>query len=66
MTNLQTKTLEEGLGALAAFLPRFEQPGFAFGEWSQPATVEPGVMVMSYYAHSDTANAFVEIIYEFG
>ncbi len=57
--------MEERLSALAAFLPRFEEPDFAFGEWSQPATVEPGVMVMPYYAYSDTANTFVEMVYEF-
>ena len=66
MENHPETSLEKRLSALAAFLPQFEQPDFTFGDWSRPVTVEPGVMVMSYYTYSATVDAFVEMVYESG
>ena len=59
-------SVDERLRQLATFLPRFEQPGFEFGTWVHPASPEPGVIVMGYYARSRTADAFVQMAYDFG
>ena len=61
-----SRDLAKRLRGLAFFLPQFEQPEFKFGDWSRPSTHEPGVMVMPYYVLSDTATAFVSMVYELG
>jgi hypothetical protein len=63
---LESANLQERLHALAAFLPRLEQPDFEFGKWVNPATEEPGVIVMGYYDFSETAEAFVKMAYDAG
>ena len=51
-------TMKERLEALAAFLPRFEAPGFEFGRMEAP----PGKM--PYYTRSPAASCFVKTCYE--
>ncbi|NIA13651.1 MAG: hypothetical protein GWP08_06175 [Nitrospiraceae bacterium] len=58
--------LRERLRALAAFLPRFEQPGFEPGKWVHPASEEPGVIIMGHYGFSETADAFIRMTYDTG
>ena len=54
------RPVQERLQALADFLPLFEQPGFEFGEWFKNPKRESGVIVMSHYSLSDTAQSFVQ------
>jgi len=58
--------LKERLAAIAAFLPRFEDPDFSFGEWSEARKSESGVFTMPYFCYSKGADAFVETAYTLG
>ena len=66
MNAKQPHSLEERLAALAAFLPRFEQPDFQFDCWEPSSFEEPGVISMSGYSLSNEASAFVDMAYEMG
>ncbi len=46
--------------ALVSFLPLFESKGFQFGRWESAKGQWP------YFAHSDSAKAFIEAIYAHG
>ena len=59
-------TLKQRLHSLAGFLPRFEDPEFTFGSWSESKEREPGVMTMPYFCFSDAADAFVRAAYDLG
>ena len=53
-------TLKERLEALAAFLPKFESPGFKFGQMQAPTGKMP------YYKTSALASQFVQTCYKMG
>jgi Family of unknown function (DUF6508) len=56
----------ESLRGLAAFLPRFEAPGFEFGHWVSPRPPGGGSIVLGYYAVGATGSEFVEAAYALG
>ena len=58
--------MRERLGALAAFLPLFEEPGFVFGTWHKSAQEKVGVFVFPYFEASEVAESFVKTAYDHG
>ena len=66
MKQAHKAALQKRLEGLSAFLPQFEQAGFRFGEWLAPKATEPGVVMLPYYALSQTATAFIQAAYKLG
>ena len=59
-------TLRSHLQAIAGFLPKFEEPGFVFGEWDGGKANAEGVITMPYFTLSDEAYSFVRTCNEHG
>ena len=56
----------ENLHALAAFLPKFESPGFEFGRVVAPPPGEDGVCQIPFSDFSPVASDFVDTCYKMG
>jgi len=54
------------LAGPAAFLPIFEAPGFEIGQWSEPESSEPGLIVMPFFMLSSEGSAFHQALYDLG
>lgn len=53
------------LQGIAAFLPRFQVPGFEFGHWENGEQGE-GTFTFGYMSYSDAANEFESVTYRLG
>lgn len=63
MTDEMDPALRESLRGLAAFLPRFEAPGFEFGRWVPPRRLGEGSIAIGYYTVGATGSEFVQAAY---
>jgi hypothetical protein len=57
-------TLHDRLRGLASFLPAFESAAFEFGKWSNPKSIEHGVLTLPFFVLSQTATGFVKAAYD--
>ena len=56
----------ENIRRLLEYLPRFQEPGFKFGEWVSAEEQEDGTIQMGFYSLSDTSLEFCESLFANG
>ena len=57
---------KEAFEAILRFLPVFEAPGYAFGEWEGGGEAEPGVFTLPHLSYSPECSEFLQALYTHG
>lgn len=61
-SEIRHSVTKDNIRNILEFLPKFEEPDFDFGEWVPAKKLEDGVIQIGFYAMSDAALKFLEVL----